>query len=265
MNVLDTLKYTGERLQIPVAIGNVAPSGEISLLYVNSPCAVVFGYASPAAMVGMKVEALMPRTIAQEHQQYVADYHRRANGGTKRAGGVMDRWRELDGVRRDGSTVPILLNVADIRNSEERYYLAVFYDRTADVAAARERADERKREMDAIIEAQHATQKALEDAEKARETADKLRVEADVARHAAEDGLLKQKRLAGQITLLRQVFAGTMFLVALLGALVVAQWSTGGSADGLSMVKDILLVLTGILGSAMASVFDSRNGRATGE
>jgi hypothetical protein len=46
----------------------------------------------------------------------------------------------------------------------------------------------------------------------------------------------------------------------MLGVLVMAQWATGTSdPDGLAMVERVLLVLTGILGSAMASVFDSRN------
>ena len=83
---------------------------------------------------------------------------------------------------------------------------------------------------------------------------------AEDARKAAEDGLLKQKRLSGQITLLRQIFGGTVGLIALLGVLIVAQWVTGTSdPEGLAMIERVLLVLTGILGSAMASVFDSRN------
>ena len=90
--------------------------------------------------------------------------------------------------------------------------------------------------------------------------ADQMRTEAEQARRAAEDGLLRQRRLSGQITLLRQIFAGTIALVVMLGVLVVAQWATGVSdPDGLAMVERVLLVLTGILGSAMASVFDSRH------
>lgn len=51
-----------------------------------------------------------------------------------------------------------------------------------------------------------------------------------------------------------------MGLVVMLGVLVVASWLTGTTdKDALSMIERVLLVLTGILGSAMASVFDSRN------
>ena len=103
---------------------------------------------------------------------------------------------------------------------------------------------------------------AAEMARAFQEEAEAACLQAEEARAAAEDGLLKQKRLSGQITLLRQIFGGTVGLIVMLGVLVVAQWSTGSEGEGLSMIKDVLLVLTGILGSAMASVFDSRK---TGE
>jgi len=84
--------------------------------------------------------------------------------------------------------------------------------------------------------------------------------EANDAKLQAQEGLLKQKRLSGQITLLRQIFGGTVGLIIMLGMLIVAQWATGTTdPDGLAMIERVLLVLTGILGSAMASVFDSRN------
>jgi hypothetical protein len=60
---------------------------------------------------------------------------------------------------------------------------------------------------------------------------------------------------------LRQLFQGTIGLVVMLGIMVVASWFTGTTdKEALSMIERILLVLTGILGSAVASVFDSRNG-----
>jgi hypothetical protein len=54
-----------------------------------------------------------------------------------------------------------------------------------------------------------------------------------------------------------------------LGLLTLVNWYVPGSvdADGIGvsyfqMSKDLLLVMTGILGSAMASVFDSRSSSA---
>lgn len=69
-----------------------------------------------------------------------------------------------------------------------------------------------------------------------------------------------------KIETLRLIFVGIAFLMGYLGLLVLVNWYVPGSvdADGVGMAffqtsKDILLVLTGILGSAMASVFDSRS------
>jgi PAS domain S-box-containing protein len=261
MQVLETLIYTADRIQIPIVIGSAEASGEVKILYANAPCAVVFGYPSSKMMVGLDVKSLMTESVAKDHHQTVADYYKRANGGTKRTNGVMDKWRDFEGVRRDGSSVPISLNIADIRQEDERYYFAVFYDRTEDVRSEKLREEERTRQTNALVAAQQETQKALDEAYVAKDLAEEARAEAERLKDLAEEGTLKQKRLHGQITLLRQIFTGTMLLVLLLGALVIAQWATGGSAEGLSMVKDILLVMTGILGSAMASVFDSRNSK----
>lgn len=48
----------------------------------------------------------------------------------------------------------------------------------------------------------------------------------------------------------------------MLGLLIITSWITGNNEakDSLAMIERVLLVLTGILGSAMASVFDSRIG-----
>ena len=69
-----------------------------------------------------------------------------------------------------------------------------------------------------------------------------------------------------KIETLRLIFIGIACLMGYLGILVLINWYIPQSvdADGVGMAffqtsKDILLVLTGILGSAMASVFDSRS------
>ena len=77
------------------------------------------------------------------------------------------------------------------------------------------------------------------------------------------------KRVGQKISMLRLIFVGIAALMGYLGALTLVNWYVPGSldADGIGasyfqMSKDILLVLTGILGSAMANVFDG--GRSTG-
>ena len=71
------------------------------------------------------------------------------------------------------------------------------------------------------------------------------------------------KRVGQKISMLRLIFVGISALMGYLGVLTLVNWYVPGSLDvdgiGASyfqMSKDILLVLTGILGSAMANVFD---------
>ena len=77
------------------------------------------------------------------------------------------------------------------------------------------------------------------------------------------------KRASQKISMLRLIFIGIATLMGFLGILTLVNWYVPGSvdADGIGAAffqtsKDILLVLTGILGSAMANVFDG--GRSTG-
>lgn len=250
MRVIETLQQVGDRLQIAMVVCEVPKdgSGHLTVLYANAVAASLFGFPGSQAMKGLDIRSLMPDEHAKDHKARVSDYVSRANGGSRIVSGIMDQWRNLDAKRRDGTTIPVQANVGDIRNTEERYFVAVFRDRSADVA----------REMK-LLEVINDAEAAAAEADAARELADNARREAEAARKEAEDNALKQKRLSGQITLLRQIFGGTVGLVVMLGCLVVAQWSTGSEGEGLSMIKDVLLVLTGILGSAMASVFDTRS------
>lgn len=237
MNTIDTIQYIGERAQIAMIVGSVPldGSGNISILYANGPAVALFGYPSQRSMVALDVRSLMPPSISKDHKANVASYVERANGGKVRTSSIMGSWRAVQGVKADGKPAYVYANVCDVRNEAERYFLAFFMDRSDDV--------QREAALSAAIKQAEALKEKAEEAQK-----------------QAETGLLKQKRLSGQITLLRQIFGGTVGLIIMLGVLIVAQWTTGTSdPDGLAMIERVLLVLTGILGSAMASVFDSRN------
>ena len=121
--------------------------------------------------------------------------------------------------------------------------LDVFVDRTLEV--------ERESELQESIDENHKMIVELEE----------LKKKSDEAKIKAEESLLQEKKLTGQINLLRQIFTGTVGLITMLGLLIITSWITGNNEakDSLAMIERVLLVLTGILGSAMASVFDSRN------
>lgn len=72
------------------------------------------------------------------------------------------------------------------------------------------------------------------------------------------------RKASRKLAILRLIFTGIAALMAFLGILTLINWYVPGSvdADGIGssyfqMSKDILLVMTGILGSAMANVFDA--------
>lgn len=238
--MLEVLRQFGDHLQIAIVIGSVPTdgSGNIVVQYANTSAAILFGYPSGLILQGVNIKTLMPPDARKDHDQHVNNH---LAGNDEPRPSVMGSWRKLCAMRKDGSHVPVFFNVARIETPHEKYFVSFFLDRTDDVE-----------QEQALADALALANSAREEAEAMRETAEKARIE-------AEDGMLRQKRLVGQMTLLRQVFSATVGLVVMLGALVMVQWSLGGEVEGLSMVKDVLLVLTGILGSAMASVFDSRN------
>ena len=77
------------------------------------------------------------------------------------------------------------------------------------------------------------------------------------------------RRSTRKLDMLKVIFAGISTLMLFLGLLTLVNWYVPGSVDSdgigtsyFQMSKDLLLVMTGILGSAMASVFDSRSSSA---
>jgi len=77
------------------------------------------------------------------------------------------------------------------------------------------------------------------------------------------------RRSTRKLDMLKVIFAGISTLMLFLGILTLVNWYVPGSVDSdgigvayFQMSKDLLLVMTGILGSAMASVFDSRSSSA---
>ena len=245
MKVIETLEMMGNRLQIAIVVWDYPQdkSGDLTIRYANSPATQLFKYQH-LEMNGLDVRKLMPMNIAKSHRTYVNNYKETSETASgHRSSGIMGNWRNLEGVAKDGSLILLKANVADIKNSEERYFVAIFADRSSEV----------KREEE--------LKKSLADNEKAIAQLEELRKKSEEAKERAETALLQEKKMTGQITLLRQIFTGTVGLITMLGLLIITSWVTGNNdaKDSLAMIERVLLVLTGILGSAMASVFDSRN------
>ena len=241
VRVIEVLEELADRLQVAMIVAE-RDGDSLKLKIVNNTAAILFGYPTAAAMRGLDVKSLMPPKYAEHHDEHIIKYHQR-KGAMQRPSSIMGQWRELEALSATGEMIPVAANVADIKNDTERYFVAIFQDR-------RKEKEEKLQLEDSLLKLAAA-----------KEQADQMRAAAEEAMKSAESNLLKQKKLSAQVSLLRQIFLGTLGLIVLLAVLVVIGWLSGQyEKDSLAMFERILLVLTGMLGSAMAGVFDSRNG-----
>lgn len=93
-----------------------------------------------------------------------------------------------------------------------------------------------------------------------RSEEERLHRELEEALEAARGELLEQRKLGAQVNLVKRFFDGTMALIGLTALLTFLSWlmKVDAPEDALSMFERILLVLTGMLGSAMSGIFESR-------
>ena len=96
----------------------------------NATAAEVFG-RPVTGMIGADVSLLMPSPEREAHAGYLSDY---LHTGEKR---VIDRRREVTGVRADGTTFPAELSVSEVRVSGRRFFTAIIRDVTQRQAADR--------------------------------------------------------------------------------------------------------------------------------
>jgi PAS domain S-box-containing protein len=239
-------------------------------MYANEPAAKLFGYGSGSEMVGADVRSLMPSEVARNHRGLVGSYLTQANiRGTlamrSNKERIMGAWRNIRGVCLDGTLVDLQANVADIRNPDdasthERYFVAIFRDRTEEV------------------QREEALQEALEKACTAKSDAERSEEEAESARKDAEKASQKQGDLANQVNLLltnltgfspaqptpqavkgtrhRQwIITSTITAVLMFGVLMLE--STGSAP--VPLLERVLLVFAGVLGTSLSGVCGPRN------
>lgn len=92
-----------------------------TILSANPAATVMFGY-EPSEMIGRNVSMLMPEPVRSEHdgflQRYLATGERR----------IIGMPREVEAVRKDGSTLPILLSVGECLVGEARIFTGIMHD-----------------------------------------------------------------------------------------------------------------------------------------
>jgi len=98
---------------------------------VNHAAEDTFGYQS-AELVGRNVAILMPSPYRDEHDTYIANY---LKTGEKRIIGI---GRELEGLRRDGTSFPMELAISEVTLGDRRVFTGIARDITE-----KKRAEER--------------------------------------------------------------------------------------------------------------------------
>lgn len=94
------------------------------IVRVNPAAAKIFGYAVDE-LAGRPLDMLIPSDSRQRHQLNLASF--------VQAGGArpMEQDREVSGLRKDGSTVPIEIAITELKRGDTHYFIGVLRDITA--------------------------------------------------------------------------------------------------------------------------------------
>lgn len=102
---------------------------------VNNAALKLFGY-SEGEMVGNDVSMLMPPPHRDSHNLYVERFL------TTGEAHIIGKSREVEGLRKDGSLVPIEISVSDVKLADRRIFTGILHDLTE-----RKKADQLKNEF----------------------------------------------------------------------------------------------------------------------
>jgi PAS domain S-box-containing protein len=102
----------------------------------NPACERLFGYRADE-VIGENVKMLMPGSYREEHDSYLANYHRT---GERKIIGI---GREVIGQRKDGSTFPMDLSVGEAKQQGQSIFVGMIHDLS-----------ERKRTEQQLVQAQ---------------------------------------------------------------------------------------------------------------
>jgi len=145
---LAALHEREERLQgiLDTVADAIVSADERGIIQSFNPAAEkIFGYQA-AEVVGQNLSLLMPEPYSGEHDAYMHNYL--ATGQAK----ILGVGREVFGLRKDGLTFPLDLNVAELRRGRHRLFIGVLRDIT-----------ERKRAEQAVAAAKAELQQRVQE------------------------------------------------------------------------------------------------------
>ena len=123
MNALATSEARMHAL-LEAAVDGIISIDERGVMQTINPAAErLFGYAAEE-VIGQNIKVLMPSPYREDHDGFLARYL--ATGEKK----IIGIGREVVGLRKDGTTFPMDLSVAEARLGEERIFLGIIRDVT---------------------------------------------------------------------------------------------------------------------------------------
>ena len=87
----------------------------------NIAAATIFGY-EPHEVVGQNVSMLMPSPDREQHDEHLRRYR------TTGVAHIIGTGRDVEGLRKDGSRVPLHLSVGEVRSESERTFTGIVHD-----------------------------------------------------------------------------------------------------------------------------------------
>ena len=122
----EALRESQARIQaiLDTAIDAIITIDEQGIVEIANPAVErLFGYA-PAELIGRNISMLMPSPHRERHDAYLARY---LTTGEARVIGI---GRELEGLRRDGTTFPLDLALSEVRGNGRRRFTGIVRDIT---------------------------------------------------------------------------------------------------------------------------------------
>ena len=105
----------------------------------NRACERIFGHTA-AEVIGRNVAMLMPAPDRERHDTYIENYRR---SGVRKIIGI---GREVTGLRKNGTTFPMELSVAEVRQGEDHAFVGIVRD-----VSERQQAERRLQELQAQL------------------------------------------------------------------------------------------------------------------
>ena len=136
--------------------GVVLIDGGGSVLLFNPACEKLFGYPANE-VIGRNINILMPSPDRERHGDYIAEF--RCTGIRRMIG----RSREIYGRRNDGSMIPLLLSVGQVKRDGDLLFVGILRDLTNEKESRRERDDLLRRLMETQEEERSRLARELHD------------------------------------------------------------------------------------------------------